>query len=130
MFSVVLPSGETKYFWVLSVTTTVLLLLRITWPCPGQCIAKTCKECIVLGWLDEKQNQCITHPVSFGLAFSVLHDSKKNTFVQFTHKGRGRMYLSCNITLCNEKYQNVSLPCACKHMETKAALVFHGNCSF
>lgn len=91
---------------------------------------KKCKECIVLGWLDGKQNQCITHPVSFGLAFSVLHGSKKNTFVQFTHKGRGRMYLSYNITLCSEKYQCVSLPCACKHMGTKAALVFHGNCSF
>lgn len=96
-------------------TTAVHLLLRITWPCPGQCIAKKCMECIVLSWIDGKQNQCITHPVLFGLAFSVLHDSKKNTFVQFTHKGRGRMYLSCNITLCNEKYQCVIAMCLQTH---------------
>lgn len=89
-----------------------------------------CNECIFLSWLDGKQNQCISHPVSFWLAFSVVHGSKKNTFVQFTHKGRGRMYLSYNIKLLNEKYQYVSLPCVCKHTETRAALVFDVNCAF
>lgn len=60
-----------------------------------------------LSWLDGKQNQRISHPVSFWLAFSVVPGSKKNTLVQFTHKGKGRMYLYYNIKLFNEKYQYV-----------------------
>lgn len=41
--------------------------------------------------LDWKQNQHISHLNSFRLASARILESKNNTFVNFTHKGRGRM---------------------------------------
>lgn len=104
-----------------------VLIIGNNFPCPAQ-QSVTCNECMFLSCLDGKQNQSISHPVSFSLAFSVAHSSNKNTSVQSIHKGRGRMYLSYNNKLSNEKYQFVVLPCAYKHTAANIALIFNANC--